>query len=63
MDEIAKTTKLKDEYYSKTDSLWVMKRNILDKQGGKKSKKKSKIASLLQTIGEHKKMVKLWIKH
>ena len=30
----------------------------MDKQGGEKSKKKLKIASLLQTIGEHKKMVK-----
>jgi hypothetical protein len=35
-----------------------VKRSILDGQGGEKSKKKSKIASLLKTIGEHKKMVK-----
>ena len=58
VDEIAKTTKLKDEYSAKIDSLRAMKRNILDGQGGEKSKKKSKIASLLKTIGEHKKMVK-----
>ncbi len=57
VDEIAKTTKLKDEYSSKVDSLRSMKRNIL--WGGEdKSKKKSKVVLLLHSIGEHKKMIK-----
>jgi hypothetical protein len=30
VDDIAKTTKLKDEYAAKVDSLWIMKRDTLN---------------------------------
>ena len=57
VDEIAKTTKLKDEYSIKVDSLWLIMCDI--SHGGEdKSKKKSKVISLERSIEEHKKMIK-----
>jgi hypothetical protein len=56
-DEIAKTTKIKDEYCAKVDSLWSMKRNILHQEPTCDKAKKLKMPSLVQSVVEHKKMI------
>ena len=58
VDEIAKTTKTKDDYCSKVDSLQSMKRNILNQEPTGDKAKKMKMALLVQSIVEHKKMIK-----
>ncbi len=58
VDEIAKTTKTKDDYCSKVDSLQSLKRNILNQEPTGDKAKKMKMALLVQSIVEHKKMIK-----